>query len=54
MFFSFPEDARWNDERGAVEFGVEISEYWGIVRQSSAYCRFLGKPWRVTSEICVP
>jgi hypothetical protein len=24
MFFTFPEDARWNAERQAVEFGVEI------------------------------
>ena len=26
---SFPEDARWNAERQAVEFGVEIGEYQG-------------------------
>jgi hypothetical protein len=24
MFFTFPEDARWNADRQAVEFGVEI------------------------------
>jgi hypothetical protein len=24
MFFTFPEDARWNGEQQAVEFGVEI------------------------------
>ena len=29
---SFPEDARWNAERQAVEFGVEIGEYYGVVR----------------------
>jgi hypothetical protein len=34
MFFSFPEDARWNAERNAVEFGVEIGEYAGVVRVS--------------------
>ena len=28
MFFSFPEDARWNAERQAVEIG----EYRGVVR----------------------
>jgi hypothetical protein len=28
----FPEDARWNPERIAVEFGVEIGEYRGVVR----------------------
>jgi hypothetical protein len=32
MFFSFPEYARWNAERHAVEFGVEIGEYRGVVR----------------------
>ena len=32
MFFTFPEDARWNTERQAVEFGVEIGEYRGVVR----------------------
>ena len=32
MFFSFPEDARWNAERQAVEFGVEIGEYRGVIR----------------------
>jgi len=32
MFFTFPEDARWNAERQAVEFGVEIGEYTGVVR----------------------
>jgi hypothetical protein len=26
MFFIFPEDARWNAEHQAVEFGVEIGE----------------------------
>ena len=26
MFFTFPEDARWNAERQAAEFGVEIGE----------------------------
>lgn len=32
MFFTFPEDARWNAERQAVDFGVEIGEYRGVVR----------------------
>ena len=32
MFFTFPEDARWNPDRMAVEFGVEIGEYQGVVR----------------------
>jgi hypothetical protein len=29
MFFTFPEGARWNADRQAVEFGVEIGEYPG-------------------------
>jgi len=32
MFFSFPEDARWSPDRQAIEFGVGISEYEGVVR----------------------
>lgn len=32
MFFTFPDDARWNAERQAVEFSVEIGEYRGVVR----------------------
>ena len=32
MFFTLPEDARWNADRQAVEFGVEIGEYRGVVR----------------------
>jgi hypothetical protein len=32
MFFTFPEDARWNPDCGAVEFGVQIGEYAGVVR----------------------
>jgi hypothetical protein len=34
MFFTFPEDAHWNAERQAVEFGVKIGEYHGVVRVS--------------------
>jgi len=30
-FFTFPDDATWNDERRAVEFGVELGEYRGRV-----------------------
>ena len=32
MFFTFPGDAHWNADRQAVEFGVEIGEYHGVVR----------------------
>jgi hypothetical protein len=31
-FFEFPEDARWNDERDAVEFSVILRPYEGTVR----------------------
>lgn len=30
--FAFPEDARWSQERGAVEFSVVLGEYQGIAR----------------------
>jgi hypothetical protein len=29
VFFAFPEDARWNEERAAVEFSVLLGEYQG-------------------------
>ena len=32
MLFTFAEDAHWNADRQAVEFGVEIGEYRGLVR----------------------
>ena len=32
VFFTFPEDARWNDDRDAVEFTVVLGEYEGTVR----------------------
>jgi hypothetical protein len=32
MFFTFPEDADWNADQEAVESGVEIGEYSGVVR----------------------
>jgi hypothetical protein len=32
VFFAFPDDAHWNDERGAVEFTVLLGEYQGTVR----------------------
>ena len=53
MFFTFPEDGRWNAERQAVEFGVEIGEYRGVVRvpgaSSSGYYR-RGPPPRGASR----
>ncbi len=32
MFFRFPPDARWNADLSAVEFGIGIGEYEGVVR----------------------
>jgi hypothetical protein len=52
MFFTFPDNARWNAERQAVEFGVEIGEYHGIVRvPRRVFQRLL--PERPTPERCV-
>ena len=52
MFFTFPEDARWNAERQAVEFGVIIGEYEGVVRvPRRVFQRLL--PERPIPERCV-
>jgi hypothetical protein len=52
VFFTFPDDARWNAEREAVEFGVAIGEYRGVVRISRrAFQRLLME--RPTPERCV-
>jgi hypothetical protein len=32
VFFTFPEDARWNPDGDAVEFSVIVGEYEGAVR----------------------
>jgi len=52
MFFTFPEDARWNDARSAVEFGVEIGEYAGVVRVPRRIFQHLLSE-RPTPENCV-
>jgi hypothetical protein len=52
MFFTFPEDARWNAERQAVEFGVEIGEYHGGFGFRGACLKRL-LPERPTPERCV-
>jgi hypothetical protein len=41
MLFTLPEDARWNAERQAVEFGVEIGEYHGASPSGSCARRQL-------------
>jgi len=52
MFFTFPEDAHWSAERQAVEFGIEIGEYRGVVRvPRRVFQRLLSE--RPTPERCV-
>ena len=52
MFLTFPEDAHWNAAQQAVEFGVEIGEYRGVVRvPRRVFQRLL--PERPTPERCV-
>jgi hypothetical protein len=52
MFSSFPEDARWNPDLQAVEFGVSIGEYEGVVRvPRDVFRRFTDGV--VTPEKCV-
>ena len=51
MFFAFPEDVHWNAQRQAVEFGVEIGEYRGVVRvPRRVNRRKLGDPVRKTER----
>src|SRR5262245_5650593 len=52
MFFTFPEDVRWSAERQAVEFGVEIGEYHGLVRVPRRVFQRLSTE-RPTPERCV-
>ena len=52
MFFRFPEDARWNPDRQAVEFGVGIGEYEGVVAISrQVFRRFVDGA--ITPERCL-
>jgi Protein of unknown function (DUF1488) len=52
MFFSFPEDARWNPDREAVEFGIGIGEYEGVVRVARQVFRGI-LDGSVTPERCL-
>ena len=52
MFFTFPEDAHWTAQQQAVEFGVEIVEYRGIVRVPRRVLQRL-LPERPAPERCV-
>jgi hypothetical protein len=52
MFFIFPEDARWNAEAQAIEFGVGIGEYEGVVRvPRDVFRRFVDGA--VTPDKCI-
>ena len=52
MFFIFPEDARWNAETQAIEFGVGIGEYEGVVRvHRDVFRRFIDGV--VTPDKCI-
>ena len=55
MFFTFPENANWNADRQAVEFGIEIGNTWAPSGSAGAcfsiYSRIAQRPsgaWRVT------
>jgi hypothetical protein len=52
MFSTFPEDARRNEALSAVDFGVEIVEYAGVVRVPRRVFQGLLAE-RPTSEKCV-
>jgi hypothetical protein len=52
MFFRFPPDARWNPERSAVEFGIGVGEYEGIVRVPRRVFQIL-LPETPTPERCL-
>ena len=52
MLFTFPENARWDAAQQAVEFGVEIGEYQGVVRVPRRTFQYL-LPDRPTPERCV-
>ena len=51
MFFTFRENAHWNAERQAVEFGVEIGEHRVVRVPRRVFQRLL--PERPTPERCI-
>jgi hypothetical protein len=52
FFFTFPEDARWNSERCAVEFGVSVGEFEGVVRVPRRTFQHM-LPERPSPEKCI-
>jgi hypothetical protein len=54
MFFTFPDDARWNDNLQAVEFGVGVGEYEGVVRVRRRVFQRLIEQWPEIRDACGP
>jgi hypothetical protein len=52
LFFQFPEDGRWSNERDAVEFSVVLGPYEGTVRVPRRVFQGL-LDQRVTPERCI-
>jgi Protein of unknown function (DUF1488) len=52
LFFTFPEEARWNDDRDAVEFSVILGAYEDTVRVGRRVFQGL-LDQRPTPERCV-
>ena len=52
VFFTFPEDARWNPDRDAVEFSVILRPYEGTVRIGRRVFQGL-LDQRATPERCI-
>ena len=52
VFFRFPPDARWNPDRNAVEFGIGVGDYEGVVRVSRRVFQIL-LPQAPTPERCL-
>jgi hypothetical protein len=52
MAFRFPPDARWNPDRNAVEFGIGVGEYEGVVCVSRCVFQIL-LPQAPTPERCL-
>lgn len=52
QFFSFPDDAHWNEDTRAVEFGVAIGEYRGVVRVPRRVFQGLLQ-YAVTPQSCI-
>jgi hypothetical protein len=52
MFFRFTSDARWNPDRNAVEFGIGVGDYEGVVRVSRRVFQIL-LPETPTPERCL-